>query len=72
MSIISKKACPECGSEDVMIVEPNSGLWMCKECQYTGHHFIDKEIIGRTQSNMEIGDMGDVRKTKVTKVRRRK
>ena len=66
MSIISKKICPECGSEDVALVEPNSGLWMCKECQYTGHHFIEKEIIGRRSSlDKEIED--DIRR-----VRRRK
>ena len=67
MSIISKKACPECGSEDVALVEPNSGLWMCKECRHTGYHFIDKEIIGRTQAGFDTDDV-----VKKSKVRRRK
>jgi len=68
MSLISRKICSECGSEDVALVEPNSGLWMCKECQYTGHGFFEKEAIGRTHVNADIGNV----ELKKTKTRRRK
>jgi transposase-like protein len=45
--MITKKVCPQCGSEDVALVGSNSRQWMCKSCGFTGNTFVDKEIIGR-------------------------
>ncbi len=45
--MISKKFCPNCGSEDVMMVAGGmTGTWMCKRCGFSGI-FPEKELIGR-------------------------
>jgi len=47
------KICPRCGSEDVIWILPNDeSLWICKECDYTGHVIEGtEEIIKETSEN---------------------
>ena len=52
--MISKKFCPNCGSEDVMMVAGGmTGTWMCKNCGYSGSVFPEKEILGREMSGVK-------------------
>lgn len=45
--MISKKFCPRCKSEDVMMVAGGTiGMWMCKKCGFSGSIFPEKEILG--------------------------
>jgi len=53
MDMITKKICPNCGSEDVyMIAGGMTGTWMCKKCGHVGPVF-EKEIIGSERSGMK-------------------
>mgnify|MGYP001560531724 CR=1 FL=1 len=45
--MLTKKICPNCGSEDVyMIAGGITGNWICKSCGYSGA-VLEKEIIGK-------------------------
>ncbi len=45
--MLSKRVCPNCGSEDVEMI--GSGKFMCKNCGYSGE-FPEKEILGREEN----------------------
>lgn len=48
MGVISKKFCPNCGSENVDLIAGGTiGMWMCKNCGYNGSVFPEKPIAGR-------------------------
>lgn len=48
--MISKKFCPNCGSEEiVMIAGGVTGSWICKNCSYSGSVFPEKEFLGKEQ-----------------------
>ena len=44
MSLITKKICPECESDEIVVID-RSGIWMCKSCGYSGRNFNDGDII---------------------------
>ena len=45
--MITKKICPNCGSDDVTMVAGGiTGNWMCKRCGYQGS-VLEKEIVGK-------------------------
>ena len=48
--MLTKKFCPNCGSENVAVagasIEYMGGAMICKDCSYTGI-FPEKEILGR-------------------------
>ncbi len=45
--MIGKKFCPNCGSEEVVMVAGGiTGAWMCKECSYSGSIFPEQPLIG--------------------------
>jgi len=55
--MLSRKFCPKCGSEDVMMIAAGmTGSWMCKKCGFTGSVFPEKEVVGR---EIDENDMGD-------------
>lgn len=45
MAIMKKKFCPQCGSEDVELIDSND-KWMCAECGFTGK-FPEHSVTGR-------------------------
>lgn len=45
MAIMKKKFCPQCGSEDVELIDSND-RWMCSECGFTGK-FPEHSVTGR-------------------------
>ena len=52
--MLTKKICPNCGSEDVIMVAGGiTGQWMCKSCGYMGS-VLEKEIIGKERTNKSI------------------
>jgi len=58
--MLSKKFCPNCGSEEVrMVASGMTGAWMCKKCGFSGSIFPEKEIIG--------GNMNENLKSKTIK-----
>ena len=58
--MLSKKFCPNCGSEEVMMVAGGmTGTWMCKKCGFSGSIFSEKEIVG--------GNMNENLKGKIVK-----
>ena len=64
--MITKKFCPDCGSEEVMMVAGGiTGTWMCKDCGFTGM-FPEKEIIGREmkETGAKDNDKGKARRRK--------
>jgi ribosomal protein L37AE/L43A len=49
--MITRKICPNCGSEDVFMISGGiTGTWKCKNCGHTGAVF-EKEIIGSDQES---------------------
>ncbi|MDO8460434.1 MAG: hypothetical protein Q7S74_04955 [Nanoarchaeota archaeon] len=58
--MITKKICPTCGSFDLMPVAGGlTGIWMCKECGYSGN-MIEKPIIGgNIQGEDDMEEMED-------------
>ncbi|MBI5804232.1 hypothetical protein HY450_03245 [Candidatus Pacearchaeota archaeon] len=45
--MLTKKFCPKCRSWDVeMIAGGTTGIWMCKNCGFSGSIFPEKEILG--------------------------
>ena len=62
--MLAKKFCPNCRSEEVMMVAGGiTGAWMCKNCGFSGSVFPEKEIFG--------GNM-NWRNTKMKKIRGKK
>ncbi len=58
MGILGVRICPNCGSEEVMMVAGGiTGSWMCKKCGYSGSVFPEKEIVG--------GDLKDRKKGRI-------
>ncbi len=45
--MITKKTCPKCGSEDVVMISTGmAGAWKCRNCGFTGN-MIEKPFVGR-------------------------
>ena len=58
MTSITKKICPNCGTEDVtMIAGGITGNWMCKNCGYRGS-VLEKEIFGKEQRTKDKNKRG--------------
>lgn len=53
--MITRKICPECGSEDVRPIG-NTDQWMCNECGYSGEKFNEEAVIGRRMDEEGIDD----------------
>ena len=56
--MLSKKFCPKCRSEEVIMVAGGiTGTWMCKSCGFSGSIFPEKEILSRDmdRKNKKIG-----------------
>ncbi len=52
--MITKKFCPNCGSNDVELVAGGiTGSWMCRNCGYLGSIFPEKPILGREGQSKE-------------------
>ena len=48
MSMMTRKFCPQCGSEEVALAAGGlTGTYVCKKCGYVGI-FPEKEFIDRT------------------------
>jgi DNA-directed RNA polymerase subunit M/transcription elongation factor TFIIS len=53
MSLLSKKFCSNCGSEDMMLAAGGTtGNWVCKQCGHMGPA-LEKVIIGKEIKNKE-------------------
>ena len=47
MGMITRKFCPRCGSEDMMLAAGGTmGTWACKKCGYIGVA-LEKEFVGK-------------------------
>lgn len=65
--MITKKFCPNCGSNDVELIAGGiTGSWMCRNCGYSGSVFPEKPILGREEQSKEKG------KDKLSKLVRKK
>ncbi len=73
--MISKKICPNCGSEEVIpVVGSVAGSWLCKECRFSGSEFVDQPIIGleREMKDNLTGDLSMIRKDIIKKTSAKK
>ena len=63
------RICPKCGSDNVQMAAGGIiGMWICKNCGFSGSIFPEKPILG-SEEEME-GDIKD--KIKIRKIRRKK
>ena len=63
--MLNKKFCPNCRSEEVMMVAGGiTGTWMCKSCGFSGNIFPEKEILG--------GNMNEKKNSKINKIGRKR
>ncbi len=50
MAMLSTKFCPECGSDNVVMVAGGEiGMWRCVDCGFSGSVFPEKAVIGREE-----------------------
>ncbi|MEI6731391.1 MAG: hypothetical protein WCK90_01790 [archaeon] len=53
--MIGKRTCPECDSDDVTAVE-GSGIFMCKQCGYSGTNFPENVSVSHYGEEIDEGD----------------
>ncbi len=52
--MISKRTCPECGSESVEYIEGENEMFMCRDCGYSGSDFQEEKITQRETSSIPL------------------
>lgn len=71
--MIGKKFCPNCGSEDVDLAGGGvMGIWICRECGYSGSIFPEKPFIGGETREISEEDIQSINPKRVKKTRRKK
>lgn len=56
MALMKKKFCPQCGSEDVELIDSND-RWMCAECGFTGKFPEHAVALGRDVDDEEVQEV---------------
>lgn len=77
--MIGRKFCPNCESEDIeMVAGGITGIWMCRECGFSGASFPERVPIAEDEDHDDFDDMEEIeevkpkKKNKIKKIAKRK